>query len=109
MKGLLNRLKTEPVFLFSLLEAIIGLLVVLQVLDEKVGGSIAGILAILAGAPKLGVVRNAVVPVVKVADTAEKIATEVVSRVDESVVGPVGDVPATAKVIVNDVLHEVLG
>lgn len=61
MTRLLDRLKNEPVFIFSVAEATIALLVALEVLTPGVGGAAGTLLAVLGG----GAVRQTVTPVRK--------------------------------------------
>lgn len=67
MSGLFKRLNREPVAVFALIEAVIGIAVALG-LDAAIGGSVATIVAVLLGLN----VRERVTPVQKVATLVEK-------------------------------------
>lgn len=64
MSNVVERLKNEPVYLFGVLEAVLGVLIATEVLSPTVGGSVAAVFAVLGG----GTVRRAVTPVRKLVD-----------------------------------------
>lgn len=69
MIKVLDRLKTEPVYLFAVLQALVGMLIATEVLDANVGGALATVMAVLGG----GTVRRAVTPVNNIIAGIERI------------------------------------
>jgi hypothetical protein len=96
-------LANEPVAISDLIEK--GLLLGVAFGLGLDGKQVAAV-AVFAGALLTLIARQAVTPTVRVEDTVRDAATEVVSRLDDSVIGATGAVTGTAKQIIETVVKE---
>lgn len=106
---MLRFIKTQPVFIFGLLELVIGALIAAEILAPELGGSLGAILAFIAAAPKMGVVWNAVTPVVKVVDLATEVGMKTAEQLSGDTAGAIGVVTERAQGVVDAVVETVVG